>query len=231
LIPKFQPGPRLKRVLEVGLANTYMDLLGDDALLLVTRKALDFRRASLRLTQLKFDNQAASQLERSRSQSVLAGAKVALTPLTRQRAQDENALVLLLGQALPADFAAGLAEGSNLGQQALITDLPADCALRAFSASAQRVASRAAANRQQRQYRPGLRSVLAAHHALAGRATLTEQLRAQSAQLQAEATRTTLTELGFEHGAANSLELLDAQRCLLAAQQAVVQQLKNLVAL
>jgi len=59
--------------------------------------------------------------------------------------------------------------------------------------------------------------------ALAGRATLAEQLRAAQAQAQAEGTRYRLSELRFRHGVASSLELLDAQRSLFAAQQAVVQ--------
>lgn len=69
----------------------------------------------------------------------------------------------------------------------------------------------------------------------AGRATLDEQLRSQTAQLDAEQTRMQLTDLRFKNGAANSFEVLDAQRSLFAAQQAVVQvqvqQVQNLVTL
>jgi multidrug efflux system outer membrane protein len=59
--------------------------------------------------------------------------------------------------------------------------------------------------------------------ALAGRATLTEQLRAQQNQLQAETTRSTLAELRYRNGASSYLEVLDAQRSLFVAQQALVQ--------
>jgi multidrug efflux system outer membrane protein len=59
--------------------------------------------------------------------------------------------------------------------------------------------------------------------ALAGRATLQEQLRAQSALLQAEQGRLDLTELRFRNGASSALEVLDAQRSLYAAQLARVQ--------
>ncbi len=59
--------------------------------------------------------------------------------------------------------------------------------------------------------------------ALAGRATLAQQLQAQRAQVQAEQGRVDLTELRWRNGAANTLELLDAQRSLFAAQQALVQ--------
>jgi multidrug efflux system outer membrane protein len=59
--------------------------------------------------------------------------------------------------------------------------------------------------------------------ALAGRATLQVQLRAQSALLQAEQGRLDLTELRFRNGASSALEVLDAQRSLYAAQLARVQ--------
>jgi len=58
--------------------------------------------------------------------------------------------------------------------------------------------------------------------ALAGRATLGEQLRAQRAQTDAETQRYKLSDLRFRNGVASSLELLDAQRSLFAAQQATV---------
>lgn len=71
--------------------------------------------------------------------------------------------------------------------------------------------------------------------ALAGRATLDEQLRAQDAQAQAEATRLELVDLSFRNGAASSLDLLDAQRATFAAQQLALQvrlaQLQNQVQL
>jgi multidrug efflux system outer membrane protein len=71
--------------------------------------------------------------------------------------------------------------------------------------------------------------------ALAGRATLGLQLKAQQAQTTAEAARFKLSDLRYQNGVANQLELLDAQRALFAAQQAVVQtrllQLQNQVTL
>lgn len=59
--------------------------------------------------------------------------------------------------------------------------------------------------------------------ALAGRATLGEQARAQQAQADAEAERLRLAELRHRNGVASSLEVLDAQRSLFAAQQALAQ--------
>jgi multidrug efflux system outer membrane protein len=59
--------------------------------------------------------------------------------------------------------------------------------------------------------------------ALAGHATLGEQLRAQQAQADAEADRFRLADLRYRHGVASYLDILDAQRALFAAQQALAQ--------
>jgi len=55
--------------------------------------------------------------------------------------------------------------------------------------------------------------------ALAGRATLSEQLASARTLAEAEGQRYKLTELRLRNGIASSLELLDAQRSLLSAQQ------------
>ena len=59
--------------------------------------------------------------------------------------------------------------------------------------------------------------------ALAGRATLLDQLAAQQAETDAEAARFKLSNLLFTNGVASSLDQLDAQRSLFASQQALVQ--------
>ena len=59
--------------------------------------------------------------------------------------------------------------------------------------------------------------------ALAGRATLLDQLAAQQAETDAEAARFKLSNLLFTSGVASSLDQLDAQRSLFASQQALVQ--------
>lgn len=59
--------------------------------------------------------------------------------------------------------------------------------------------------------------------ALASRTTLAEQLRAQQAQANAESIRLKLSDLRYQNGVASYLDLLDAQRSLFTARQAVVQ--------
>ncbi len=71
--------------------------------------------------------------------------------------------------------------------------------------------------------------------ALAGNATLGDQLQAQRNVATAEARRFMLSDLRYKNGVASYLDLLDAQRSLFAAQQALVQtrlaQLQNQVLL
>ena len=59
--------------------------------------------------------------------------------------------------------------------------------------------------------------------ALATRTTLADQLQSQQAQANAEAVRFKLSDLRYQNGIASYLDLLDAQRSLFTAQQAVVQ--------
>jgi outer membrane protein, multidrug efflux system len=59
--------------------------------------------------------------------------------------------------------------------------------------------------------------------ALAGRATLVDQVRAQQAQATAEAERFRLADLRYRNGVASYLDVLDAQRALFGTQQALMQ--------
>jgi multidrug efflux system outer membrane protein len=287
--------------LVAAVASTYLSLLADDELLRITRGTVATRAQSLKLTQLKFDNDAASRLDLAQAQSLLESAKVALAQFNRQHALNENALVLLLGQPFPAY----LPPGKGLQDQGLMPALPAglpatvlvnrpdirqaEQALLASNANigaaraaffpritltgsagavssdlenlfgngttawtfvpqlllpifdagrshanldAAKVARDIALAQYDKAIQTGFREV---SDALASRASLSEQLRAQTAQLDAERTRMQLMDLRFQHGAANSFDLLEAQRSLFAAQQALLQvqvsQLQNLVTL
>ncbi|MDH5538796.1 MAG: efflux transporter outer membrane subunit [Rhizobacter sp.] len=89
------------------LASTYLNLQADDALLELTRQTLATREESFKLAKLRFDNGVASELDLRQAESLLEGARAALAQLQRQRRLDENALVLLVGQPLPAELPAG----------------------------------------------------------------------------------------------------------------------------
>ena len=101
-------GSRASQIsLVAGVASSYLALQADEELLGLTRQTLATREESLRLTQLKFDAGATSQLDFNSAESAAASARATLAQAKRQRAQDENALVLLLGQPLPANLPAG----------------------------------------------------------------------------------------------------------------------------
>ena len=261
------------------------------------------REESTRLTKLRFDNGASSELDYRQAESLLESARATLAQSLRQRALDENALVLLVGQALPADLprAAPARPAADPGRpagracpptcsRAAPTCAPREQQLLAANANigAARAAffphitltgnlgsasTRALGPVQERHVRlhrhrpaaaadlrcrpqPGQprrgasvnRDIAVAQYeksiqtafrevadALAGRATLGEQLRAQAAQTNALAITYRLADLRYRAGAASYLDILDAQRSLFASQQALVQtqalQLQNLVTL
>lgn len=104
-----------------GVATTYIGLLADDELLRVTVDTLKTREDSFRLTKLRFDNGASSEVDVRQAEQLLETAKAALAQTQRQKALDENALTLLVGQPLPSDLPPGL----PLAQQQGVGDLPA----------------------------------------------------------------------------------------------------------
>lgn len=95
--------------LVASVAAVHLSLLADDELLKLTQQTLETRIESLRLTQLRFDNGAASELDLRLAQSVVSSARAALAQVQRARAFDENLLVLLVGAPLPPDLPAGAA--------------------------------------------------------------------------------------------------------------------------
>jgi multidrug efflux system outer membrane protein len=287
--------------LVASVANAYLSLLADDELLRVTRQTLLTREESLRLTKLKFDYGAASELDFRQAESLLESARATLAQSLRQRTLDENALVLLIGQPLPAELPQSLALNGAQVPTDLPPGLPSDLLERrpdirsaeqqliaananigaaraaffprisltgnlgtastelsglfksgsfAFTGTGQLLESIFDAGRNQANLEVARanRAIAAAQYerviqsafrevsdALAGRATLGEQLRAQLAQANAEAVRFRLSDLRYRNGAASYLEVLDAQRSLFIAQQGVVQvqaaQVQNLVTL
>lgn len=272
------------------VATAWLGLLADDEALAVTRRTLLTREESMKLLQLRFDHGASSEIDLRQAETLLEGARVVLAQQTRQRAQNENALALLLGQPVPAD---ALATPDAATEPSVLPELPAglpselltrrpdirQAEQQLIAANANIGAARAAffpritlstsigsastelsglfkggsfawsfapqvllpifdGGRNQAnldvaqvnrdiaiaQYERAVQSAFReVADALAGRATLGEQLRAQQAQARAEAVRAKLADLRFRNGAASTLDVLDAQRSLFTAQQAVVQ--------
>jgi outer membrane protein, multidrug efflux system len=286
-----EDGRRATQISLVGaVAATHLALLADDELLKLTQQTLDSRVESLRLTQLRFDNGALSELDYQLAVSVVASARAALAAVQRQRALDENLLVLLVGAPLPADLPAGAA---TIGEMATFPELPVGLSatvlqrrpdilaaeqqlvaanfnigaaraayfpqvsitaaggsvssefsglfkggtwgwsvapqvlLTLFDAGRNRATNRlaeagrdAALAQYDRTVQSAFREVA---DALAGRDTFDDQVRALQDTSQAEAARLRLVDLRYRNGVASSLDLLDSQRSLFAAQQLALQ--------
>ena len=286
--------------LVAAVANAYLTLLGDEEQLRVTQQTLDTREASYRLIKLRFDNGASSQVDLRQAESLLESARAALTVATRQRALDENALVLLIGQPLPQDLPQGLAIAAAATLPELPVGLPSEVLVRRpdvrqaeqqlIAANASIGAARAAffpkitltgsvgsvsselsglfSNGMAWSFAPQLlqpifdagrndanlrlsevnRDIAVAQYeraiqsafrevadALAGRATLGEQLRTLQALVRVEQDRYRLADLRYRNGASSYLDVLDTQRSLFTAQltqlQTQTQYSQNLVAL
>jgi NodT family efflux transporter outer membrane factor (OMF) lipoprotein len=268
------------------VASADLALRADDELLRVTQRTLASREEALKLVRVRVAAGVAANPELRASESLLAGARANLIALQRQRSQDLNALVLLLGQPLPGDLPAAaplqdlnfadlpsglpsevllqrpdirqaeqqlLAANANIGAaraaffprisltgslgtaSTSLGDLFKDTAFTftgqllqpLFDAGRNQAnldASRAGRDIAVAQYEKAIQSAFReVADALAGRATLGEQLAAQQAQSDAEASRLQLTDLLYNGGAASLLDRLDAERSALTARQAVVQ--------
>lgn len=273
------------------VAQSWLSLLADEELLAVSRQTMRSREESLKLVELKLKHGAASDFELRGAQTLLESNRVTLAQQTRQRALDENALVLLIGQPLNDASRAQLTQ-QNLGQLQLAelpAGLPSDLLTRRpdirqaeqslIASNANIGAARAAffprisltagagsasselsglfkngswgwtlapqlvlpifdAGRNQAnldasrvgrdiavaQYEKSIQGAFReVADALASRATLMQQLQASQALLDAETSRSALTQLRLDNGAANQLDWLDARRSLFAAQQGLVQ--------
>ncbi|MDD2728848.1 efflux transporter outer membrane subunit [Malikia sp.] len=95
--------------LVAGVAQGWLALLADQAQLELARQTLSAREASLGLIRLRLEHGATSELELRQAESLIENARVTLAQFERQRAQDENALALLLGQPLDPALRAELA--------------------------------------------------------------------------------------------------------------------------
>ena len=86
------------------VANAWLTLQADQALLEVSRDTLKTFEESLALTQRSFDVGVASALDLSQARSSVDTARVRIEQYTRLVAQDRNALSRLLGQNVSPDL-------------------------------------------------------------------------------------------------------------------------------
>lgn len=90
--------------LVASVANTWLNLAADEELLKLTRETLATREETLRLTRLRFENGVTSEIDFRLAQSLTESSRAALAQIQRQRANDLNALALLVGRPIPPDF-------------------------------------------------------------------------------------------------------------------------------
>ncbi|WP_293997612.1 efflux transporter outer membrane subunit [Sphaerotilus sp.] len=275
------------------VVSGWLTLGADAELLSVAERTLASREASLKLAKLRFDVGAAAALELQTAQSLVAQARNTQVQLRRQQALDLNALALLTGGPVPAEWLPGAVAGTVAGAAEVLAAVPvglaSDILLQrpdviqaeqsliaasanigvaraaffprlsltgsagqagsrlselfqagnfAWSLSASALAAIFDSGRNQAnlnvakvsrdiavaQYEKAVQSAFReTADALAGLSSWREQLDAQRQQLDAAREIARLTELRYTNGAANVLERLDAERSLLAAEQALVQ--------
>jgi outer membrane protein, multidrug efflux system len=282
------------------VASAYLTGLADQKLLRITDETLRSQQESLRLIKMSFDGGVATALDFHQAETTVATAQANLAQYTRQVAQDQNALVQLLGAPLPE-----LPPRVDLDGESLLSDLPPGlpsqvlmqrpdilaaehnlmaananigAARAAFfpritltgsygTASAQlsglfdhgstawtfspqislpifagganvaaldlaRVQKNVLVVQYEQAIQSGFREVA---DALAGRATLDSQIAADQALLDATGESFRLSQMRFTGGVDNYLGVLDSQRLLYGARQALIEvklaRLQNLVTL
>jgi len=94
--------------LVASVANAWLNLAADEELLALTRQTLATREESLRLTRLRFENGASSEIDFRLAQSLAETARATLAQLQRLRATDLNLLGLLIGEPVGPDYQVGL---------------------------------------------------------------------------------------------------------------------------
>jgi multidrug efflux system outer membrane protein len=99
-------------------------LIADEELLDISRRTVETRKESIKLAKLRFDAGFASELDYRQAESLTEAALATFAQQQRQRALDENALTLLLGQQVPADILASIT-GTKLANVAPMADIPA----------------------------------------------------------------------------------------------------------
>lgn len=110
--------------LVTSVAQGWLTLIADEELLDISRRTVETRKESIKLAKLRFDAGFASELDYRQAESLTESALATFAQQQRQRALDENALALLLGQQVPADILASIT-GTKLASVAPMADIPA----------------------------------------------------------------------------------------------------------
>jgi multidrug efflux system outer membrane protein len=110
--------------LVASVATAYLTWQSDKELLKLTQETLGAYEQSYKLTSRSNEVGVSSALDLSQARTSVENARVALARYTRQVAQDENSLTLLLGTGLPANLASKPLSDDLLSE--VPTGLPSD---------------------------------------------------------------------------------------------------------
>jgi multidrug efflux system outer membrane protein len=102
------------------VASAYLTLLADRESLKITLDTLASQQESLKLIRMSYDGGVATALDLHQAETTVATAQANMAQYRREVAQDRNALVLLLGTALPDD----LPGPAPLDEEKLLSDIP-----------------------------------------------------------------------------------------------------------
>jgi multidrug efflux system outer membrane protein len=103
------------------VANAYIVLIADQEQLKIAQQTQDAQSRSYALTEAMFNHGSTTLLSLRQAETTVDTARASVAQYTRQVAQDENALTLLLGAPIPAT----LQPGRDLVHQEIMADLPA----------------------------------------------------------------------------------------------------------
>jgi outer membrane protein, multidrug efflux system len=115
-----QAGKATHILLVSQVADQYLTMLAADELLAVTSNTLQAAQQSYGLAQAQFEAGTGTELSVRQAQTVVEQARANNAAQLRSRAQAENALVLLIGEPLPAE----LPPGQPFNSQRLLADIP-----------------------------------------------------------------------------------------------------------
>ncbi|CDG83945.1 efflux transporter outer membrane subunit [Janthinobacterium agaricidamnosum] len=112
------------------VASQYFSMLAYDEQLAISGATLAAAQASYRIVKLRYDTGTGSELDETLAAGTLQQAQANQAAQVRLRAQAENGLVLLLGQAMPADLPASVPLHALAIRHDIPAGLPSDLLLR-----------------------------------------------------------------------------------------------------